>query len=230
MIDKYISKIISFGKAICVICLFWYGAYYFKFIPVLLFKLDPSSLTLKSQIFLSMFASGLLAIMFFLIYRKELILEFRTFKNKFMENMDQGLKCWLLGLVLMMVSNFILTFIFKAGGANNENALQEMLKISPYLMLINAGILAPFNEEIVFRKTIKDNIKNKWIFILLSFLLFGGAHVIGSATSFIDYLYIIPYGALGGVFALAYYKTDTIFTSMTFHMIHNIILVLLSTL
>ena len=177
-----------------------------------------------------MFASGLLAIMFFLIYRKELILEFRTFKNKLMENMDQGLKCWLLGLVLMMGSNFILTFIFKAGGANNENALQEMLKTSPYLMLINAGILAPFNEEIVFRKTIKDNIKNKWIFIFLSFLLFGGAHVIGSATSFTDYFYIIPYGALGGVFALAYYKTDTIFTSMTFHMIHNIILVLLSTL
>ena len=47
-------------------------------------------------------------------------------------------------------------------------------------------------------------------------------------TSLVDYLYIIPYGALGGAFALAYYETKTVFTSMSFHMIHNIILVLMS--
>ena len=58
--------------------------------------------------------------------------------------------------------------------------------------------------------------------------MFGGAHVIDSAKTFIDILYIIPYGALGGAFALAYYDTDTIFTSMTMHMIHNLILCIIS--
>ena len=95
-------------------------------------------------------------------------------------------------------------------------------------MVIIAGFIAPFNEEIVFRKTLKDVFKNKWVFAFLSFLLFGGAHVIGEATTLIDYLYIIPYGALGGAFALAYHDTDTIFTSLTLHMVHNLVLSLLS--
>lgn len=226
---KLDARVIKIIKTITVILLFWLGGYYFKFIPIILFNLRIESLTMRDQLLLSMFSSSLLAIIFLLIYRKDLVKEFKKFKKNFMFNMDQGLRFWLLGLLIMVVSNFILTFILKAGGANNENALQEMIKQSPsYLMLVTAGILAPFNEEIVFRKSIKDCVSNKWIFVLFAFLLFGGAHVIGSAETFLDYLYILPYGALGGVFALAYYETDTVFTSMTFHMIHNIILVILS--
>ena len=70
--------------------------------------------------------------------------------------------------------------------------------------------------------------KNKWIFVILSFLLFGGAHVMGNVTSYVDLLFIIPYGALGYVFALAYYKTNTIFTSISLHMFHNTVLVIFS--
>ena len=46
----------------------------------------------------------------------------------------------------------------------------------------------------------------------------------------IDYLYIIPYGVLGGAFAIAYSKTESVFTSMTFHMLHNTAIFLLSTM
>jgi membrane protease YdiL (CAAX protease family) len=96
-------------------------------------------------------------------------------------------------------------------------------------MMVEAGFLAPFTEEIVFRKTLKDAIgKYKWLFMVLSFLLFGGAHVIGNATSWVDYLYIIPYGSLGAAFALSYYKTDTIFTPMSMHIVHNLILTIIS--
>ena len=103
-----------------------------------------------------------------------------------------------------------------------------MIHSFPILMAIDAGIIGPFNEEMVFRKTIKDIFKNKWVFVGLSFLLFGGAHVINSANSILDYLYIIPYGALGASFALAYYDTDTVFTSTFMHMFHNTCLVLIS--
>ena len=37
-------------------------------------------------------------------------------------------------------------------------------------------------------------------------------------------------GIGGAAFAFAYYKTDTIFTSMTIHMIHNTLLILISIL
>ena len=128
----------------------------------------------------------------------------------------------------MMLSNFILTFFFKSGGANNEKIVQKLISSLPWLMAIDAGVIAPFNEEIVFRKTLKDIFDNKYIFVFLSVLLFGGAHVFSSAETVLDYLYIIPYGALGGAFACTYYKTNTIFPSMFMHMIHNTVLVLLS--
>lgn len=168
------------------------------------------------------------AIILFIIYRKELINDFITFKKDVIKNFDIGFKCWFVGLIIMMVSNLILNFILNAGGANNEQAVQSLLSSFPVIMAIDVCFLAPFNEEIAFRKTIKDVFKNKWIFVILSFLLFGGAHVISSAKTIIDYLYIVPYGALGGAFAYAYYETDTIFTSMSLHFIHNTILVILS--
>ena len=130
----------------------------------------------------------------------------------------------------MFASNFILNFLLKAGGAANEKTVQTMIKTLPILMIIDAGFIAPFNEEIVFRKTLKDIFKNKWLFIILSFLLFGGVHVISSAKTILDYLYIIPYGALGAAFAYSYYKTNNLFTSITLHMFHNIILILISIL
>ena len=42
---------------------------------------------------------------------------------------------------------------------------------------------------------------------------------INSSNNIVDILYIVPYGAFGATFAYAYYKTDTIYTSMLFHII-----------
>ena len=130
----------------------------------------------------------------------------------------------------MISSNIILNLFLKAGGANNEQAVQSLISGAPWLMLILTGVIAPFNEEFVFRKALKDPIKSKWLFVITSALLFGGAHVISSATTFLDYMYIIPYGALGGAFALAYYDTDTIFSSIFMHMVHNTVLTIISVL
>lgn len=225
MFDKnLIGKI---EKGFLVFILFWYSAL-LQYIPIVLFKLDVSTLSQSMQVILSAFSSTIVLFLLVFLYRKDLTEDFKKFKNHLMTNIDTGFKCWFIGLLAMMVSNIIISMVFKTGGANNENQVQNMISALPWLMVINAGIIAPFNEEIVFRKTLKDVFKNKWIFVLLSFLLFGGAHVINSAKTLVDYLYIIPYGALGASFAFAYYKTDTVFTSISFHMIHNLTLVLIS--
>ncbi len=212
-----------------VLLIFHYAAY-FQLIPIKLFNIDYHNASKEMMVMLSTFSSICLFVIFYFTYRKDLKKEFKKFMKNPMENLDAGLKYWMIGLIIMMVSNLFLTFVLKSGGANNENTVQEMIKVLPWLMFINAGFLAPFNEEIVFRKTLKDIFKNKWLFASLSFLLFGGAHVMDTAKTLVDVLYIIPYGALGGAFALAYHETDTIFTSMTMHMIHNIILSLVAIL
>ena len=187
-----------------------------------------NNITNSTNVIINTILSLITAIILFIIYKKDFKEDFIKFKSNFIKNIDTGFKCWFVGLIIMMISNIILTFLLKAGGANNEQAVQSLLSSLPAIMAIDICLLAPFNEEIAFRKTIKDVFKNKWIFVILSFLLFGGAHVISSAKTLTDFLYIIPYGALGGSFAYAFYETDTIFTSMTMHFIHNTILVILS--
>lgn len=222
--EKIIKSII---KGFLVYSLFKLSVY-FQYIPIILFKIDINSISNKTQVILSTFSSIIVLILLTLIYYKSLKEEFKIFKNNFLKNIDIGFKCWIIGLLIMITSNLILLTIFKAGGANNENIVQTMIKALPWLMIIDAGLIAPFNEEIVFRKTLKDIFTNKWIFVIVSFLIFGSIHVIGSATTLTDYLYIIPYGALGGAFAYAYYKTDTVFTSIFLHMFHNTTLTFLS--
>ena len=219
------SKIIA--RSIIVLLIFHYAAY-FQLIPIKLFNLDIENISKKTIVLLSAFSSVCLFFIYYFIYRKDLKKEFKIFKKNILENLDIGFKYWIIGLIIMMASNLFLTFVLKAGGAANEDTVQKMIKVLPWLMFINAGFLAPFNEEIVFRKTLKDIFKNKWLFAFLSFILFGGAHVIDHAKTIIDFLYIIPYGALGGAFALAYYDTDTIFTPLTLHMMHNIVLSLVA--
>lgn len=225
-LNRYIhtNKII---KSTFTILFFFYSAY-LQLIPIYLFHIKRGNITNQMQVYLSTFSSVVVAVVFLVMYYPDLKKEFHHYKKNFIECMDSGVRWWLLGLFIMFASNLFITFVLHGGGANNEKTVQSMLDSVPLIMFLDAGILAPFNEEIVFRKSFRDVIKNKWVFALLSFLVFGGAHVIFDASSFVDFLYIIPYGALGGVFALAYDETNTIFTSLSMHMIHNTILVLLS--
>ena len=226
---KINDKVKYIIKGIIVFIIFELSTY-LQYIPIKLFNIDIKTMNYSTAVVLSTFSSVIVFFILFLMYRKDLKKYFKDFwKNK--ENyMDIGIRCWIIGLLIMFVSNFILNFLLKAGGAANEKAVQTMIKSLPILMIIDAGFIAPFNEEIIFRKALKDIFKNKWLFITISFLLFGGVHVVSSANTLLDYLFIIPYGALGASFAYAYYKTNNLFTSITLHMIHNIILIILSIL
>ena len=214
-------------KGIIVLFIFHYS-YLIQYIPIKLMHLDTSSYNDTLSVIISCFSSFILLFIFYLIYRKDLRKEWKKFKDNFWDNINLGFYAWFIGLVIMFVSNIIISFVLKGGSAQNEQAVQGMIRTIPLLMVINAGFIAPFNEEIVFRKTLKDIFKNIYVFMFASFLLFGGAHVIESAKTLIDWLYIIPYGSLGAAFAYAYYKTDTIFTSMSLHIFHNLVLCAMS--
>lgn len=227
-----IKNFINWKNLILGIILFivFYFSSYFQLIPIMIFNMDLKNITGKETVMLSTFSNIILLLILFLIFRKELIKEWKIFRQKFLENIDIGVKYWLIGLGIMMVSNIFINIIISLGRAANEQAVQEMISYLPWLMLINAGLIAPFTEEIIFRKCFKKAFPNKWLFIILSALVFGSLHVITSMTSAIELLYIIPYGALGAAFAYMYQKTDTVFTSITMHMFHNTSLILLSIL
>ena len=127
----------------------------------------------------------------------------------------------------MIVSNLAIIFITGGTIAGNEEAVRDMIDKVPLYMAFSTIIYAPFTEEIIFRKCIKDVIKNKWLYILMSGFIFGGMHIIGAATKLTDILFIIPYSSLGLAFAYTYYKSDNIFSTITMHLIHNTLAFLL---
>ena len=226
--EKFVSPkglLIEIG----IFILFYFSSY-IQLIPILLFNMDITSITGAQNVMLSAFSNVVLLLILLLIFRKDTKKEWKIFKDNFLENIDIGIKYWLIGLGIMMVSNIFINVFLQLGQAANEQAVQSMITSLPWLMLINAGFIAPCTEEIVFRKGFKKAFPNKYAFIILSALVFGSLHVITSMTSPIELLYIIPYGALGAAFAYMYQKTNTIFTSISMHMFHNTALILLSIL
>ena len=171
----------------------------------------------------------LVSIILFIIYHKYLIEKFKDFKQNFGKYSEIGLKAWGIGLAIMYVSNIILYTFSPVKEAINESAVQDLISASPILAFIFTTVFAPFIEEMIFRKGIQDIFNNKKIFIIISGIVFGLLHVIG-AESIFDFLYIIPYAALGMSFAHALYKTDNIYTTIMIHLIHNGILTLISIL
>lgn len=222
------NLIIQIIKGIAVFLLFYFSAY-IQLIPIWILNIDINNISDSLNVLLSCFSNIVLVIILWFLYRKELKKEWRIFKSKAEENLNTMIKYWSVGLVLMMVSNILINMLFKTGQAENEQAVQSMISALPWAMLIDAGLLAPFVEEIVFRKAFRNVFKKGILFVLTSGIVFGALHII-NASNPIGYLYIIPYSCLGISFALMYEKTDTVYTSIFAHILHNSILTLISIL
>ncbi len=215
--DKVLKFIACFG-------IFYYSGL-LQYIPVLLFRIKK--ITPNLEIVLGLFSNSIAALLVVLLYLDDLKKEWNIFKKNWRNCLDRGISYWVLGLFIMMVSNTIINTFSTQHLAGNEQAVREMINLLPFIMLINAGIIGPIVEEITFRKSFRTILNHKWVFALISGFIFGGMHVIGNVSNFIDIFYIIPYGSLGVCLALAYYDTKTIFTSISIHMLHNSLLVLL---
>lgn len=210
-----------------IVLLLFYCSSLFKIIPIYLFNIDVK--TCGNLIFncLRLFSNLITALILFILYRKDLIKDFTDFKKNFGKYTDIGIKYWMVGFILMMIINSIIVFFFLGSTATNESGVREIIFSTPFIAFIMTCILAPFIEEVIFRKAFKDVLKNKWLFILMSGIVFGSLHVIGSINSLYELLYILSYSSLGIAFSAIYYKTNNIYTSMFMHFIHNFLVLLL---
>lgn len=216
-----------YTKSLLIIFLFFFSSF-FQIIPVLIFQIDLDHASLLTESYLSLFSQIVLIFIILAMYWKELREELHIFSKDKMKNMDTGFKYWFLGFIVMMISNLLIAFLLPKAIAGNEETVQEIIKASPWISLISTGILAPFIEEIVFRKAFRNMIPNDTLFILISGTIFGGLHVVLSLSSFYDLAYLIPYCSLGIAFGFIYAKTKTVFTSFIMHAFHNFALTLLS--
>ena len=122
----------------------------------------------------------------------------------------------------MIISNY---FITKTSSLpSNELSVRTYMNTKFVESIITMVITAPILEEITFRYSF-SKIKNKYLYLIISTLLFAMIHINPENASELPFL--IPYSFLGLSFSLIFYKTKNIFASITAHAIHNYTIIML---
>lgn len=157
------------------------------------------------------------------IYRNDLKNYLKDFKKNAKRNILMILIFSILIIVLVPIINLLINSIFKIdGGTSNDNSLLESFKNNPFRIGLMTIIYYPIVEEIVFEKTLKDVISNKWLFMVLSSLFFWYYNIAYSANfTLVAIAGSFSYFAVGLVKAYTFSKTDNLFVPIFIKVIYN---------
>ena len=163
---------------------------------------------------------AVLALLVFILLRKELVRDFKVFKNNFGTYHNFAARGFFWIMVLNLTSGIILNRIV-GGTSENQAALNEM---PLWFMIIFGTLIGPMVEEGIYRGMLGKFVKNKVAFVIISTLLFAAMHVVTITAlpeSPMQYLFLIQYGLMGLVLSINYTRTKNLFSSYMVHMIMN---------
>jgi len=218
--DNLLKKFYSFLKQIGIILL-----YFILYIALQLYFLKDihyGNLIITNLCYITI--ELIILTTFIFIFRKYVIPDLYDFKKSYKKYLNDNFIYYFIGLAVMVISNLIISSFI--GLPNNEEANRTILEQLPIYSCIAMVIFAPIIEELMTRVLLKDTFKNKYIYFLFSGLIFGALHLT-SITNKLEILYLLPYGALGFVFAMMYNKSNNIWTNITYHALHNFIAIAL---
>ena len=155
------------------------------------------------------------------VFYKQLIHDFKIFKQYFKEYFTLSFKTWLKSLLIMLILGIIIQLVTNTSQSNNQQTLQKLFDSYPILIGLLSVIYAPFAEELMFRGVFRKFIKSKYLFIIISGVAFGLLHVIDDSKTLAEFSYVIVYSTLGIFLAKLYYKTNNLFSNITFHFLQN---------
>ncbi len=204
-------------------------------ILALFFKngIESSNFWISNLSYLAVYLGTFLVILF--IVRKEIFKQFKEFIHNPKPILSKGFTYWAYGIIVMIISNLIVTSIVGNIAVNEQTTRETILKF-PLYAFPTIILIGPFLEELVFRFCFRSSFTKKIPYALFSAFIFAFLHVSTAFDSFTiqnilahasEFLFIIPYGSLGFFFAKSYYETNNIFSSIVPHMIHNFLSVLL---
>lgn len=199
----------------------YFGISLFQTIPFELMNINFEDIPLFIKEVYNILCQVIVILLIIFLFKDEIKRSFKELKKNHLKYFSKYFKYYVIALVVMVVSN---AYIFSINGGNiagNESSVRDLFDVAPIYTYISAVIIAPILEELVFRLSLKNILGRNFIFIISSGLIFGALHIIGSYTSPIDLLYLIPYGSFGVAFAYILTKTNNIFISMGFHLMHN---------
>lgn len=219
IIDQDKNRYKYIFKGLGVILLYFLVSF-FKYLPFDLLHINRMDIKDLSLILYNLAVELALIITIYSAYEKEFKLAFENIKKNHKVYFDKYLKVYLIGLVIMVGSNMIINYL-GGGISENEDIIRNEMTKFPIYTYVSAVFLAPVLEEMVFRLGIRSIIKNNIFYILMSGLIFGGLHLIGTKIDLLFPLYLLSYCASGFGFAYMMSKSNNILTSTGFHLMHN---------
>ncbi len=196
-----------------------------------------SDIEIKAYYFMNAymnFFQYLLIAIAFIVYSKDYLIEDFVTTKKDNKRFWIMLIAGLIAVILMFLNSILANFIVSklSDGSqitsSNQNIIEMMIKNGQApIVFISVVFLAPFVEEMVFRKAIFkicDRFKPA-IQILISSLIFALPHMLSGEQSItIWFVLFISYSISGALLGLIYYYSKkNIYTTMFAHMINNIV-------
>ncbi|MDD2377643.1 MAG: CPBP family glutamic-type intramembrane protease [Bacilli bacterium] len=156
----------------------------------------------------------------FVLYFDALKSGVKDLKNQFGSKFKLGLK-WLIISLIAQALMLILLDSFLPPLSENMVAVVDLNII---YMIFKTLFFSTIAEELVFKKSIRDVVSNKVVFIILSSILYGFMNIAyTNITSPIDLLNIFPYMVAMMAMCTLYVKTDNIVLVMLMNFLYNLI-------
>lgn len=217
--------------ALLAFLLYFTFSFAFKFV-LRIFNIDLTSLNPILLNTILIISDLLFMIIVFFIYKKDIIMEAKEFKSNKGKWFIKYIGIFVGSVLVMGLLNIILSKITNLETSENEELVRKLIKILPVYMTFSTVLYAPFVEELLFRKAIRKIIKGddkytKITYVIVSAVIFGLLHVITLDASFYDLLMGIPYMVVGLSLGYIYSKTNNLFSTIQFHLMHNTILLIL---
>lgn len=125
-----------------------------------------------------------------------------------------------LWFIFMLLQTWYVTY-FNIGTSENQSAIEQLLRDTPIWTWVDAVLVAPVIEELIFRGLFfeffftKNSRLVRTIGVVVNGALFGGLHDLGASFPI--------YAIMGMLLAITYLWTKDIKYSITLHIINNFI-------
>lgn len=218
----------NFGKFIVVFLLFFLGG---SVLSIILnsIGIDTSTFDAKDLNYFQCLVELLYLVVIYLLYRNYFVNDYKSFKGDLKGKIGLVIKFTVLFFAVKIASALLTQFVGEILGleiteSENQQLITSITSSGPIIMLISTAFLAPFVEEGIFRLGIRKVISNKYVFIVVSGLLFGLMHIFPTELSMsVALTYSIVYVVMGVYLAYVYVETDNIWISIIIHAINNLI-------
>lgn len=175
-----------------------------------------------SQVFTSLFGSSILvnfiADLVFLVaivfaYRDNLKEDIKDLKKNYtVGKIIKTILCWVAIIFVFNIAMGMLTDLISPNASLDDNteALRALLKDSFGYTIFKTMIFAVVAEELLYREAVHDVIKNKWLFILASSVIYTLLNFAWTGFSSNTILNdVLSYFLPAILFSYAYYKNDS---------------------